>query len=279
MQIDGWKYYNHAAIPTTAPHEEPNMAPINNGNIWKIGGGTPLLARWTTEFDCGYETNWWYVIKDTPFDISELKAKRRYEINKGIKNFDVKEIEPTNFFEELYNVQIAAYSAYPAKYRPSVNKQEFISSVQQWDCYICFGAFDREREKLCGYALLSKERETHIGFNVMRTNPECEKNGVNAALVEGILRYLNSFLTHGGYICDGARSINHETAFQDYLEKYFGFRKAYCKLHIEYSQKLKWIIKLIYPVRKLLLKLDGIGLLHRINSILLMEEKVRENNG
>lgn len=21
MQIDGWKYYNHAAIPTTAPHD------------------------------------------------------------------------------------------------------------------------------------------------------------------------------------------------------------------------------------------------------------------
>lgn len=39
MKIDGWKYYNHAAIPTTAPHEEPNMIPINDGSIWKIGGG------------------------------------------------------------------------------------------------------------------------------------------------------------------------------------------------------------------------------------------------
>lgn len=38
MEIDGWKYYNHAAIPTTAPHEKPNMEPIDNGYIWKIGG-------------------------------------------------------------------------------------------------------------------------------------------------------------------------------------------------------------------------------------------------
>ncbi len=38
MQIDGWKYYNHAIIPTTAPHEEPNMIPINDGSIWRIGG-------------------------------------------------------------------------------------------------------------------------------------------------------------------------------------------------------------------------------------------------
>ena len=38
MQIDGWKYYSHAAIPTTPPHEPVNLEPINNGNIWKWGG-------------------------------------------------------------------------------------------------------------------------------------------------------------------------------------------------------------------------------------------------
>lgn len=76
MQIGGWQYYNHAAVPTTAPHEIPDVSSITDGNIWKMGGGTPLLARWTTDFDCGYETNWWYVIKDIPFNISELKAKK-----------------------------------------------------------------------------------------------------------------------------------------------------------------------------------------------------------
>ena len=37
MQIDGWKYYNYAAIPTTAPHEPVNMLPIEDGSIWKVG--------------------------------------------------------------------------------------------------------------------------------------------------------------------------------------------------------------------------------------------------
>ena len=277
MQIDGWKYYNHAAIPTTAPHEEPNMIPINDGSIWKIGRGTPLLARWTTEFDCGYQTNWWYVIKDIPFDINSLKAKRRYEINKGIKNFDVKEIDPPKYAEELYNVQIAAYSAYPPKYRPSVDKQKFLTTVEKWDSYICIGAFHRETNELCGYSLLSRASDDYVDFKVLKTNPQYEKNGVNAALVDGILRYFNSFLTNGGYICDGSRSINHETAFQDYLEKYFGFRKAYCKLHIIYNPSLKWMINLIYPVRKLFLKMDGIGIIHQLNSVLRMEEVVRKN--
>ena len=172
-------------------------------------------------------------------------------------------------------VAFSAYSAYPDKYRPSVNREEFISSVQHWDSFVCIGAFDRESGMLCGYSLLSEENETYVDFKVMRTNPECEKNGINAALVEGVLRYFNEFLTQGGYICDGARSINHETAFQDYLEKYFGFRKAYCKLHITYNPKLKWLIHLMYPIRRLLMKMDGIGVLHSINAVFRMEEICR----
>ena len=82
MRINGWEYYNHAAVPTVAPHEEPNLQPVEDNSIWKIDGGMPLLARWTTDFDCGSETNWWYVIKDTPFDINALKSKRRYEIKR-----------------------------------------------------------------------------------------------------------------------------------------------------------------------------------------------------
>lgn len=36
MIISGWRYYNHAAIPTNAPHEMPNLEPVNNGMIWKM---------------------------------------------------------------------------------------------------------------------------------------------------------------------------------------------------------------------------------------------------
>ena len=75
MQINGWKYYNHAAIPTSPPHEDPDLTPVETGDIWKINGA--LLARWTSDFDTQEETNFWYVIIDHPFDISKLKSKRR----------------------------------------------------------------------------------------------------------------------------------------------------------------------------------------------------------
>lgn len=237
--------------------------------------GSPLFARWTTDYDCGYETNWWYVVKDAPFDIAELKAKRRYEINKGIKNFRVETIDPTEYKEELYSVQVDAFSAYPEKYRPKVDKTEFFRSIEQWGDYSIFGCFSNETEELTGYALLAKESDSYIDFKVMKTKPMYEKYAVNAALVEGVLRHYGDFLRNGGYICDGSRSINHETAFQDYLEKYFLFRKAYCRLHIVYNPKVKWLIKILYPMRKIFSKLDNIGVIHQVNSVLQMEEICR----
>lgn len=275
MHIDGWNYYNHAAIPTTAPCEKTNLLPIENKSIWKLNGKHPLLARWTSEFDCGYETNWWYVVKDSSFDISGLKAKRRYEINKGIKYFKVVEINPANYAEELYGVQVAAFSGYPRKYRPKMDKQRFLGGLAKWESYCVMGAFFRETNELCGYALLAKESESYVDFKVLKTNPRYEKYSVNAALVEGVLRQFGTFLAHKGYLCDGARSINHDTAFQDYLEKYFGFRKAFCKLHIEYNPKFKWMIKILFHIRRFLLIFDGIGIVHQVNAVLQMEEICR----
>lgn len=37
--IEGWKYYNHAAIPACAPHEKADLKPIQNKSIWKDMGG------------------------------------------------------------------------------------------------------------------------------------------------------------------------------------------------------------------------------------------------
>ena len=276
MSLQGWKYYNHAMIPDGRPDEEPDLTPIKNGEIWSNvhEGGTPLLVRWTSDWDCGYETNWWYVIKDDPFNITALKSKRRYEINKGNKNFEIREILPREYSEELYNITMAAYESYPASYRRNIIHDKFIEATKKWSFYKTYGAFSREDGQLCGYAHLSRE-EKYINFLVLKVRPDKEKLAINAAIVNKILEDHREFLASGGYISDGERSILHKTAFQDYLEKYFGFRKAYCRLFILYNPKIAWLIKVLYPLRKTLLKFDEIGLIRKMNAVLKMEEIVR----
>jgi hypothetical protein len=29
------------------------------------------FARWTSDFDCRYKTEWWYCVKDSPIDLVE----------------------------------------------------------------------------------------------------------------------------------------------------------------------------------------------------------------
>lgn len=268
---NNWQYYNHALIPATEPHIE-YTPPKNKHTFWKVKEGTALLARWTTDWDCGYETDWWYVIKDTPFDISTLKSKRRYEINKGKKNFTVKRINPLDYPDERVEVTKAAYSSWPEKYRPTVDELQFKQGLIAWKNNIVYGGFDNESGQLCAYSCLTEYSE-HLEFSVLRACSESEKRGINAAMVAAIVEDYNDRLGKNFYINDGTRSIRHETAFQDYLEKYFGFRKAYCKMHIKYRSPLGMMVKMLYPFRNRI-GVDGkLGSL--ISGVLKMEELSR----
>ena len=263
-------------IPCSGVHEDPDITPILNKSIWKQHPSV-LLVRYTTDFDLSHETNWWYVIKDTPFDLSELKAKRRYEINKGNKYFDVREIVPSDYKEEIWEVLTESLKAYPDKYRAHFEHDSYMETIQGWNCYKAYGAFCKESGRLCGYSVLERNGR-YISFALQKTIPQYEHLAINAALVYKIVVDHNSFFESGGYICDGSRSINHETAFQDYLEKYFEFRKAYCRLHVVYKPIIGVIVKLIYPFRKLFTLFDNIKSVHLVNGIMTMEEIVRDQN-
>lgn len=266
--MSDWKYYNHALIPSCAPHETPNIEELKDKKIWNQNGKRALFARWTTDWDCGYETDWWYVIKDEPFDISKLKKKRRYEINKGRKNFNIQIINPKDYKEEIYQILIEAYDKYPKKYRPSVKCEDLFNDIELWYNSTVFGAF-KERQ-LCGYAILNEMKE-YIAFSMLKVIPKYEKLGINAGMVYSILDYYEDRLKKGYYINDGSKNILHETAFQDYLEKYFEFRKAYCVLHVKYKLLIKIVINILFPIRFLIKKSNN-KLIAKIVAVLKMEK-------
>lgn len=268
---EGWRYYNHALIPTTPPHEK--CMPIKNKReFWMGWGGIPLFARWTSDFDCGYETEWWYVIKDEPFDLNAIQSKKRYEINKGNRNFEVKIIRAADYAEELYRITKSAYEQYPLKYRPNLQHDSFINGITGWDQHEVYAAFNRKTGAICGYAWINVY-ENYVDFCVLKADPEFERDAVNAAIVYAIVSNYSSRLNKNFYICDGARATVHETRFQDYLEKYFGFRKAYCKLNLAYPVLIGALIKVIYPFRNVFNKDGKFGL--KVSNVMFYEDIVR----
>ena len=79
----------------------------------------------------------------------------------------------------------------------------------------------------------------------------------------------------GKYLTNGPRNTVHETNFNEDLCHYYGFRKAYCRLHISYNPKYKWIIKIMYPCRKIISHFRSIPIVNSLYNILLMEQIVR----
>ena len=278
QQTVEWSYYNHAIVPTTAPHEAVNEKPLRDKYFWRTidSAGYPLLARWTTDFDCQDPTDWWYSIKDKPFDMMEVPSKYRWKIRKGLKNFDVRIIDPVEYAEEIYQVQVEAISSYPANCRPVIHHDQFVKSLADRRKGITFGAFSKADNSLAGYGYVVAHAD-YVLASVLKAKPKQEKFQLNAAIVYHVLDHFREDLAQGVYIMAGERNILHQTNCQDYMEKTFAFRRAYCKLHLLYRPGFRLLISCLYPMRNLINRLPHSKLLCQVSSVLHMEEIARRS--
>lgn len=201
-----------------------------------------------------------------------LKAKRRNVITNGLKNFDVKVVDTREHSKEIYHVHCKAYESYgnvPKPYDIFNAEIDAGAEVDRW-----YVAVFKETGSIEAYARVYFCPEC-VALNVVKANPEYERFQSNGALVYAIVQDSADIIAAGGYINDGMRNVSHKTNFQSYLMKYFGFRRAYCRLNIRYNPKIGWIVKLAYPFRRLLMKFDSNKIVHMINGVLLMEEIAR----
>lgn len=271
-----WEYYNHALIPTIAPHLVPDTSWMSDNKKWKefSQGKYPLFARWITEFDCPKETEWWCLIKDTPFDMMSLKSNRRSLITRGLKRVDVKVITPADYAEQMANILIKSWKSYDESYSEGNDRENLTKEFQSLTKDTLgnaeyLGAFLKDTDTLIGYSIYYLY-EDWIEYSVVKTDPEYLNTQVNAALVYyGLERYMKDDIK---YILGGYRTMVHDTNYQDYLMKNFGFRKAYCRLHIYYRPWMRFVIHVLYPFRTWIDKFSGNKLLFQVSCTLKQEE-------
>lgn len=271
-----WEYYNHALIPTLAPHEVPDTSWMKDRKKWKelANGKYPLFVRWTTDFDCKEETEWWCLIKDTPFDMMELKSNRRSLITRGLKRVDVRPIIPAEYAKDMANVLIKAWKSYDDDYVEGDDRKtlesEFLEMTEDNQGNVEYlGAFLKDTNTLIGYSIYNIY-EDWIEYSVVKTDPEYLNTQVNAALVYyGLERYMKPGIK---YILGGYRTMIHDTNYQEYLLKNFCFRKAYCKLHIQYRPWMKAVITVLYPFKNVIQKFSKNKLIYQVWCVFRQEE-------
>ena len=267
--MSGWKYYNHAMIPTCAPHENADESALENESFWTEHSGT-YLARWTTDFDCEHETNWWYVIRKAPYDPEDVSSKERKSIRQALKKCNVKQIRLSENVQALYDCYLSACEQY--------ENHSHIDSLEQFTAWCssnndeleCWAGYDIESDTLIGYMTVSVD-DCYAEIKTAKFMPQFFNKQASDALYHNVLEYYLNTLKKE-YVCSGSRNINHKTNTQQYKIRRFGYKKAYCVLHIRYNPKIKPIIKILFPFRKLLRLFDKITFVHKINGVLLMEE-------
>lgn len=276
--IEGWQYYNHAAIPTKEPKRSVNIKPIENGSIWTIDGNKPLFVRYTSDFDCGYETEWWHIIKDSKYEPEKLPSIKRRHIRKGRENFITKVITPINYITQLANVCEDAFLDYPEAYRPNFDKVKYSESIRKGSLSnnVVFASFDNITNELSGF-LVAEKVGMCIDLKQLKVKREAEKKKVNFALIDAFLTYYNNMLEKNYYIFNNERNIVHDTNFPEFLCKYFGFRKTYCKLHMVYNPLIKPYIYILFLFRRYIKSISHKHpLLYKISAVLEMERIARK---
>lgn len=249
-------YYQHSYIQNIVEKpisETLSFKEIENNYTSKREGA--YFASYITEFDCREETKWWFTIKSDEYDLSQLPSKKRYEITKAKKFCNSKKISPLDYKTELFECYKKSFEAYPEIYRPAnFDYESFCKSCEEWckEEYSVYACYYKENNLLIGFNLVTL-KENILGLTMQKTNPEYEKYNSNASLIDCMLNDWNEKLKDKEVIIsNGSRSIKQQTNFNSYLEKYFGFRKAYAKLRIVYKFPIGIIVKILKPFRFLL---------------------------
>lgn len=276
-----WKYYNGAIVPDGDILEEICDCDVRDKELFK-SYNKAFMIRYTSEVDYVHDDSqamWWHCIKDNAYHPEQLKSKRRSEITKARKNFVVKKIAPVEYVDAIYEIIKDANLGYhhhiDFTYKDACEKCKILSSMEN---AIILGAFSNDDEKMVGYLWLAINGNC-VHMVEQKSIRRYERLAVNAALCDAMCQMLNDWLPSGKYLYDGDRTILHQTNFQDYLIKYFGFRKAYCKLNIIYRPSVKPVVCLLFLIRKPIFMIadkTNFRLFQKITAILKMEEIARK---
>lgn len=270
-----WHSYNHCLVPSTPPHTELKID--SEGLREEMKRQHCLFARWTSQWDCGRETGWWYCIRDEKISLDTLTAKQRYRVKRGLKNVEIRPINKGQYVKELYDVLVKSLADYPEAYRVSIPLDDFKRNLEneRGDIY---GAFTKEGDVLCGYTIVHPHGNM-LNLSLVKVDPAYLSLEVNAAIAYFVCeRYLNEL--GYDYVCDGARNIRHQTNYQHYLVHNLGFRFAYCRLHVMYAPLMKCAVAGLYPMRGIVEKLENkSSLLYNVSCVLKQEAIARSFGG
>ena len=260
-----WRVYKGSIIPLNPPHIEVKDSSHEIQKIVKKSN--VFFARWISNFDCGKQLNFWYVVNDTPMEIIDYSRNVRNQIRKGLKNFEIKIVDKSIIEQDGYDIYTKALQNQITLWNLK-DKDTFIKELQgEWEFWGIYFA-----SNLIGFSQ-NKIANDCCDYSTIKIDPSYKKNYPSYALFFLMNRYyLNEMKLN--YVTDGARSLTNHSNIQYFLIKKFKFRKAFCYLHVVYYPYIKILINLLFPFRNFFARFN-IDFFKKISIVLNQEEIVR----
>ena len=233
-----WRKYHGALIPWKPPHLDIGLT--RDEIKQEIKNNNAFFARWTTNFDSKKQSVFWYIINDQRLELNDYSANTRSKINRGFKKLNVKKISKQELLKYGYLVYKKALSRYEIVLQKLTQIQfekEIENLDEHWDFW---GVFCNENNNLVAYSL-NRLVQDYCDYSTIKFDPMYLKNYSSYVLYFSMNKYyLND--KNFKYVNNGTRSISHQTNIHSFLIEKFKFRKAYCKMEIEYAPKIKFLV-------------------------------------
>ena len=265
-----WKEYHGALLPQTAPHVKIELTKEEEQELLQLSKA--YFLRYVSNWDQKDTSQFWYVIKSEFSGMEELSSNTRNQVRKGLKHCMVKKVQAAIIANEGYEVYREAFHNYATYIKP-LDKSKFIQMILGSNKSDFWAVYKKDDHKMIAYSQNFIE-DNSINYSTIKFHPEYLKLYPSYALFFEMNQYYLSeknFL----YVNDGARSISHDTNIQDFLIQKFKFRKSYVKLHVVYRWDVGFVIRILYPFRTLLSKVDH-KVFNKI-SVLLKQEEIRKS--
>ncbi len=222
----------------------------------KLGG---WWVSWTDGFAAEADAAKWHAVVCRQFvPLENMPAKRRYEVNRGFKNCDVRRVDAAEIAQNGYETHVAALAGYTAGRPVSVPSREDFSARVLTD--MPFGDIKHHwaayhQGRMIAFAQCWLYDRIEVDYTLIKLHPESRPLYAGYALVQR----MNEFYLREQsfeYVNDGWRSILHETAVQDFLTGKFNFEKVGARLHIAFRPPLGALLNVSAPLHPILRKFD-----------------------
>lgn len=262
-----WRVLHGSLVPFSFPHKLGGISESDAKRLVRTSGAR--LIRWESAFDIPEPTEWWHVIKDVQEDISELKQKVRYAVRQGGENFVIRRCGREEILLHGYPVYVSAFERYQT-FEKCMSSVEFYQAIAKMPDEVEFWIVeDRKDGGMRAFAENIVMDDCCFYSSMWFTAEALKRSGAYALVHAMNSHYLNE--RGFRYVSDGARNISHQTKIHEFLQGKFRFRKAYCRLKVEYCWWVSVAVLVSYPFR---VPLKLIRLSARLD-VLLEQERIR----